>query len=430
MNKPIISNPLNGTRDFIFNDMHKREYIFHIWTKIAEQHNFSKYDAPIIERTELYSRKSGEDIIKEMFFFETEKQSVCLRPEMTPSLVRIINNTRISRTTKLFSIAQCWRFETVTTFRKREHYQLNCDIVGSETILSDVEILNTVVNIFKAFGFCHKDIKIKISNRRITNFLLKTLNLSDETILCVIRLLDSINKIDKNIFIEELLKFEDVDENKISNIFAFTQINNIDQLRNILANVEESKPYLDKFEQIFNLSKLYDIENWLVIDFSIVRGLNYYTDLVFECFSTIHGFSRAICGGGRYDNIMTTYGFKKNYSFVGFGMGDVVLQELLTKHNLFPPNEQVDYCLIVTDENRFNDVFRLANILRNCGNMKTNVVDKIYTNKKNLIKYLSHENCKFAIWLGKTESEDLLFNCTEKKENIINIDAFITNFII
>jgi histidyl-tRNA synthetase len=387
MKKTITESPINGIRDIHPCDMIKRNYLFDIWSIVAKQHNFKQYEAPLIERTELYTLKGGDDIIKEMYYFETERQQVCLRPEVTPSLVRMISKLRINQPLKWFSIGQCWRYETVTTYRKREHYQLNCDIVAGCDIKSELEILSVVVNIFKQLGFTSNDIKVRISHRGVIYYLLKTLKLEDNSITCIMQLLDKISKISKEEFLEKVILIEGVSEAKADMIINITKLNTLKDIKSLLITCSESKVALNELESVFGLSEAYEIGDWLVLDLSIVRGLSYYTGLVFECFSTLDGFNRAICGGGRYDNIMATYGFKKQYSFVGFGMGDVVLLELLNVHKKVIFEKQVDYCLASLSEARFIDILRVANLLRNKG-YSVDVVDKTFNNDKNALKYV------------------------------------------
>lgn len=388
MNQVINNRPLNGTRDFYPDMVEKRRYIFDVWASVAKSHNFQEYDAPIIERTELYTRKGGDDIIKEMYHFETEKQKVCLRPEVTPSLVRMISGLRINSPLKWFSIAQCWRFETVTTFRKREHYQLNCDIVAGAPVKSEVEILSIVVDIFKNIGFSSKDVHIRISHRGVMYHLLKSLEIKDDVVTCIMQLLDKVNKISEDEFKNKVVMLEGMNVDKVNTLISFTKITMLVELDELLANIPSSQLALNELGEIFKCSKYYDFADWLVLDLSIMRGLDYYTGLVFECFSTRDDFNRAICGGGRYDNIMTTYGFKKSYSFVGFGMGDVVLQELITLYRFFPEKESDVVCLVSLSEERYSDVLKVANAIRLNTNVSVDVVDKVFSSEKAAMKYV------------------------------------------
>lgn len=401
--KPITTNSINGTRDFYPDEMKKREYLFDIWSKVAVQHNFVKYDSPIVERVELYTRKGGDDIVKEMYYFETEKQQVCLRPEVTPSLVRMISKMRINQPLKWFSIAQCWRFETVTTYRKREHYQLNCDIVASNGILSDLEILSVVVNIFKELGFESNDIKVRISNRQLIYYLLKTLSLESNSIILIMQLLDKIGKMSKEEFMNKVKEIEGVDEVKVNEIINITKLSTLKDIRSLLIACPESQSILNDLESLFQLSEVYEINDWLILDLSIVRGLSYYTGLVFECFSTRNDFNRAICGGGRYDNIMGTYGFKKQYSFVGFGMGDVLLLELLNLHKKIVKEKQTDYCLTSLSDDKLVDILKTGTLLRKLG-YTVDVADKTFNSDKNAFKYIDTVNpCKSILFLSGNE---------------------------
>lgn len=397
--KPIITNPVNGTRDFFPGDMEKREYLFKVWDTVAKSHNFKRYDSPIVERTELYTRKSSEEIVKSMYHFETEGQKVCLRPELTPSFVRMVTTERINSSKKWFNIGQCWRFDKVTEYRKREHYQLNCDIASvaegcKVSFKAELEILSVVVNIFKELGLTSDQVKVHISHRMIINYLLQLFCLSENSVLSMIQLLDKVGKINTEEFSRAALLIPGMTLLKIDTLVKFTQIKSIPELHVVLISVPEANIHLYELNAIFNLSKHYEIDSWLVLDLSIVRGLDYYTGLVFECFSTLPHLNRAICGGGRYDNITSSFGIKKSCCFVGFGMGDVVLLKLLDLLNYYPKKiKSVDFCILCLTPDpsngyldRYPESIQLATSLRKFGSVE--LVDKTFISEKAALKFV------------------------------------------
>mgnify|MGYP001401789531 CR=1 FL=1 len=429
--KPIITNPINGTRDFFPDDMEKREYLFKVWENVAKSYNFKRYDSPILERTELYIMKSGDEITKSMYHFETDGQKVCLRPELTPSFVRMVSTERINSSKKWFNIGQCWRFDTVTEYRKREHYQLNCDIVSVPEELpfkAELEILSVVVNIFKELGLSSEQIKVHISHRKIINYFLQLFYLSENSILNVIQLLDKIGKIDTDEFSRAALLIPGMTLSKIDTLIKFTKIKNLSELHVTLMSIPNSNKQLYELSAIFNWSKHYEIDSWLVLDLSIVRGLDYYTGLVFECFSTFPHFNRAICGGGRYDNITSSYGIKKLCSFVGFGMGDVVLLKLLDLLNYYPKKiTSVDYCVLCLIPevgsgyfDRYPESIQLATTLRKFGSVE--LVDKMFSSEKAALKFVDNIQPGKVIIFGRpVESVSLTPNDNSESERIYPI---------
>lgn len=425
----MITDSIKGTRDFLPDDMMIRTWLFEdIFDSSCKKHVFMKYDTPIIERKELYTRKGGDDIIKEMFVFTSEKVDVCLRPELTPSLVRIVSNMRIVDHIKLYNIGQCWRFETVTTERKREHYQLNCDIVSNNKenhVYEELEILSVVVTIFHALQLSNMDVRIKISHRGIIEELLNSFNIEKDDKLIVFNIINKINKIDKNEITEMLLKINNMTMDSIHILFDFLNIKSLDDLLSKSIN-EKQLSFIKELEELITIS--YDeIKQYIDIDLSIVRGLSYYNGFIFECYSNVS--NRAICGGGRYDGIMEKYGLKKKYQFVGFGMGDVSMIELLRSLHKIPKLERcIDICIITNDKKMFPLMYELANRIRH----KNKMVD-IYTksiNIKNGFDYANKIHSNHVLFLNVEDPthiiiKDMKVKSKEDNQVIMNLEDYI-----
>jgi histidyl-tRNA synthetase len=367
-----------------------------------------------------------------MYCFSSEKKELCLRPEMTPSLVRMIMSLRVSAPLKWYSIAQCWRYETVTKYRKREHYQLNCDIVSGESIRGDVELLSLVVDIFKRYGLCADDITIRISHRQIiSSYLVQELGVSEDQIDKILNIIDKIDKLRPD-DIKCALMTGGLDDDKINKLMQFIKIDNINH------ELLPTNPHVLYMTELFALAKMYNLESWLKFDLGIVRGLSYYTGMVFECYckDATLGIVRAVCGGGRYDKIMVGYGTAPNraHSFAGFGMGDVVLTEILDKKKLLPVvKDTVDYCVLSVGDGMYGNCLRIASLIRSKQKYTLDVCMKNYTKLATAFAYAESIGASFVILLAPTEFAEnkiVVKNMAAasddvNKQIIIDVDEFI-----
>ncbi|KAL9653305.1 hypothetical protein ABK040_011012 [Willaertia magna] len=353
----IEVEPVAGTRDFLPDEMREREWLFSFFHQISKLFGFEPYDAPILEMEELYSRKGGEEIKDQMYnFVDKSELPVALRPEMTPSLARMILKSRktLKFPLKWYSIPQCWRYETTTRGRKREHYQWNCDIWGVEEVTGECELLAAIVTFFKKVGLTSDIVTIKFSSREILENVLKIefgLTLDDEQFKETCIQVDKIDKYEpeevKKMLIEKVPIIPEDVALKLISLMNFkknskTELKGLDALytfKSLLTNEEfkQSKVFKN-IEQIYQIAGKdgYDIADWLEFDPSIVRGLSYYTGVVFEAFAKIRDLQRAICGGGRYDKILGIYGVKEQIPACGFGFGDCVIIEVLRELDLIP----------------------------------------------------------------------------------------------
>ncbi len=330
----IAMSPLAGTRDFLPQQMRIRNWLFDKMHAVAKQFNFQEYDTPILESDELYKRKGGEEISQQMYCFtDRSGQQVALRPEMTPSLARIIlaQGASLLLPVKWYSIPQCWRFETTTKGRKREHYQLNMDIWGTTHINAEAELLAAICQLFKSLGLSANDVGIKVSSRKVLQSVLDQYGVRKDQFAPTCVIIDKLDKIGAEQVIVELKELG-ISEESAESIIRVTSIKSIEELKLFMTNTEP----VTELETLFELAKSYDVESYLQFDASIVRGLTYYTGIVFEAFTKGGELSRAICGGGRYDQILSTYGAPNDIPACGFGLGDVVLLEILSEKNLIP----------------------------------------------------------------------------------------------
>lgn len=328
-----VTQGVRGTRDFYPEDMRIRNWLFDNFTDAALLHGFDEYDAPVLEHEELYTRKQGEEITQQLYNFEDKgNRKVALRPEMTPSLARMVmaRAGALSMPIKWFSIPQCWRYERTQRGRGREHFQWNVDIWGTNEISADAELISILVTFFEGVGLTAKDLVIKISSRKVLEEVLGSLEISGDIFSKTCIIVDKMDKLPANVIEEQLIELGH-NSDAVSKIQSILGIKNMDELSNSLGKESVA---LSELNSLFNSIDSYGILEWVEFDASIVRGLAYYTGAVFEAHDR-EGKFRAICGGGRYDNLLSTLG-GNDLPATGFGFGDMVIMELLAEKNLIP----------------------------------------------------------------------------------------------
>ncbi len=326
--------PPKGTRDFFPADMRLRTWLFGHFREVARQFGFEEYDAPVLETEALYVRKAGEEITGQLYNFEDKGgRRLALRPEMTPTLARMVlaKGGALRLPLKWFSIPQCWRYERMTRGRKREHYQWNMDVFGVPGVTAEVELLAAVVTFLQRLGLTSADVGIKVSSRKVLQgVLVDRLGVPADKFAPVCVLVDKLEKMPREA-IEEDLGNLGLDGSLIDSIIETLSIRDLDGLTAALGADHEA---VVELRTIFELAGAYGFADWLVLDASVVRGLAYYTGTVFEAFDR-GATLRAICGGGRYDRLLSTFG-GKDIPAAGFGFGDVVIVELLKDKGLIP----------------------------------------------------------------------------------------------
>ena len=315
MAESIRFEPPRGMRDFYPEDMLWRNRVFDAFRAAGEAAGFVPYDACVVENYDLLARKAGEEVGEQIYhFFDKSDRHLALRPEMTPTLARLVaqRQKELHFPLKWTTIAQCFRYERMTKGRKREHYQWNVDIIGEESVLAEVEILGAAVDALARMGLKPADFRIHVSSRQFLSQLLSESGIAPDKHNAVFLALDKRGKM------------PDAEIAKILEEGALSP----DEIRAAFA-ILETKDYsaCPELVELFRLAEVAGFAESLVFDIGVIRGLSYYTGIVFECFDTAGEF-RAIFGGGRYDNLLTTIGGEKT-SAVGLGFGDVVITELL-----------------------------------------------------------------------------------------------------
>ena len=371
-----VAQGVRGTRDFYPEEMRLRNWLFDNFDDAALLHGFEEYDAPVLEHEELYTRKQGEEITQQLYNFQDKgDRKVALRPEMTPSLARMVMSRAgaLPMPIKWYSIPQCWRYERTQRGRGREHYQWNVDIWGTNEISADAELISVLVTFFEGVGLTEEDLVIRMSSRKVLEEVLGSLGIVGDMFAQTCIIVDKMDKLPADVVSEQLSALG-IEDNAIKTIQSTLGIKDMDSLRSMLG---EESPAVIELTSLFSALEAYGVSEWIEFDASIVRGLAYYTGPVFEAHDRA-GELRAICGGGRYDKLLSTLG-GKDLPATGFGFGDMVIMELLAEKGLVPEltSGNDDVVISLSPELR-NAAMHVASSLRARGRS----VDLVLENKR------------------------------------------------
>jgi len=406
--------PVKGTRDFYPPQMAVRNWIIDGWKRVSVRNGFEEYDGPIFEYLDMYQIKSGEEIVEQLFSFEDRGgRKLAIRPEITPTLARMVNQqiNSLPRPIKWFSVPRLCRAERPQKGRLREFFQWNIDIIGVENdlwkLFADAEVIFTTVDYLRSVGLTSDDIKVKISSRELLKAYLIGLGIPEEKLGSIYALLDKKAKLPPDAF-EKILREHIQDNDVAKKILDFMNLKYaFGQMRKALTQ----DPQGAMAEAELELQTLLDdleamgIEEYCEFDPGIVRGLAYYTGMVFEVHAT-SGELRAICGGGRYDNLLRDFGGPA-VSATGMGMGDCVLEILLKEKGLLDnqvPKRELDYFVVAIGPGaQGEDVFKIIAELRSKG-YSANFSYKFGLAKQ--MKEAASQNAKWCIIMGLEELDN------------------------
>ena len=346
---------LPGFRDFYPEDLSLRNHIFATWRSVAGRYGFEEYDGPPLEALELYTKKSGDEIVQQLYSFQDKgDREVALRPEMTPTLARMVaaRVQALKKPIRWFSIPQLFRYERQQRGRLREHFQLNMDIIGEAGPLADAELMAAAVDIMRAFGLGPKDVQLRVSDRRVIRSLLLGRGLTDAQLPAAFGVIDRSERVPRNV-LEDMLKESGFGRRESGAVFEVAALRGPEAIQ----NAGEAAEPLSQALQALGAMGLGD---FVSLDLTIVRGLAYYTGVVFELFDA-QKTMRAIAGGGRYDALI-------DQPALGFGMGDVVLGELLKERGGVPKaSTELGAFLIAVGGDDMPVMLQLAHALRDRG---------------------------------------------------------------
>lgn len=381
----LSTQPYKGTRDFYPEDKRLQKYIFGKLREVVERFGYQEYDTPMLEPFELYAAKSGEEIVNEQLYSFEDKggRKLAIRPEMTPSASRMIAARRqeLAYPVRWYSIPNLWRYERPQAGRLREHWQLNVDIFGEAGVEADAEIIQVADSILKSFGAQPEMYKININSRSAMVEAMKAFSLDEAELKQIYRLIDKMPKMSGEEFEQLLVEQLSADKSKklLEYLSGDTPPENIKRLLELLKTAGVTSAVYDR---------------------SVVRGLEYYTDIVFEVFDTSPENARAMFGGGRYDGLVGMFGVEP-LGGVGFGMGDVTLQRFLESNNLLPKLAVETQAVAVLIGDVYEPAQKILAELRSKG---LNVAVDASSRKLDAkIKAAAKAGVPFALFIGEQE---------------------------
>jgi len=359
---------LPGFRDFFPEQFAERAHIMGVWRDVARRFAFVEYDGPPLEPLELYTKKSGEEIVGQLYnFVDKGGREVSLRPEMTPTLARMASAkaNALRKPVRWFSIPQLFRYERQQRGRLREHFQLNVDLVGEADVTADAELLAVAIEVMRGCGLSSADVRARVSDRRLLRAILATLGVSEGNVPAVFGVIDKLDRQPRDVSKAKLGELALTPEHIDSLLSVMGEVTLDDIERRFSASTDVTA-LIGELRRYFAYLEGLGVLDWVTIDLKIVRGLAYYTGIVFELFDA-KGELRAICGGGRYDTLLQSLG-GVDLPALGFGMGDVVLAELLRDRGLLSPRlEGPQVWVAAQGAEGQGDVRRAATALRHHG---------------------------------------------------------------
>lgn len=331
----MAQGALPGFRDFYPEQFAERAHITSVWREVARRFAFVEFDGPPLEPLELYTKKSGDEIVAQLYNF-TDKggRDVALRPEMTPTVARMVaaKANALRKPIRWFSVPQLFRYERQQRGRLREHFQLNVDIIGESDVTADAELLAVAIEIMRGCGLTSNDVRARVSDRRLLRALLGALDVHEGQTSAVFGIIDKLERQPRDVSREKLAAAGLAPEAIETLLSLMGSDIRLDEIERRFGDAPDVAPLMADLRRYFEYLGALGVLEWVTLDLKIVRGLAYYTGIVFELFDA-KGELRAICGGGRYDNLLQSLG-GVDLPALGFGMGDVVLAELLRARGL------------------------------------------------------------------------------------------------
>ena len=424
----LSTQPYKGARDFYPEDKRVQNYIFAKWAQIAERYGYEDYGAPTLEPYELYAAKSGQELVNEESYLFTDRggRQVMIRPEMTPSVSRMVAGKRqeLAYPARWYSIANFMRYQRPQRGRLREFWQINCDIFGVETIDAEVELITMADEIMKAFGATDKMYTIKINSRHLVNFLMADyLELDVVQSQLMIKLFDRKDKIAPEDFRDQAMEIFDADKakdglRKIAALFAAKSMGDLP--REIL-----DSNAIGQVQTLFTLLREHGVKS-ATFDIGLMRGLDYYTDIVFEVFDTNPENARSLFGGGRYDGLVGLFGVEP-VPTAGYAIGDVTFTDFLETHKLLPKVGTKTEVYMVVLGDSLKGAQKLASRLRGEGvNVEVDITGRKLDKQ---IKTAVKKGIPFLLFVGQKELDEEMYtlkDLAKEKEHKLSFSRLVT----
>ncbi len=412
----LSANPYKGTRDWYPEDKRLQNYIFDVWKRVSERYGYEEYGTPLLEPLEVYAAKSGQEIVGEQTYRFTDRgdREVAIRPEMTPSISRMVAARRqeMAYPARLYSIAQFMRYERPQRGREREFWQLNCDIFGADTPEADAEIIELGAMILKEFGAKSDMYQIKVNNRELINVMMHDyLGLDTVQSELMIKLFDRRGKISTEEFRDQAIEIFG-NETSVEGLHKISQLL-LTKKRSELPSEIKDSPAFERLEKVFVLLEQAEIKN-AILDITLMRGFDYYTGTVFEFFDTDPENNRAMFGGGRYDGLVGLFGAEP-LSAVGFAPGLTTTELFLRSHDLLPELTSTTEAYVIVLGDTLPRALDFGRKLRDEG-IRTEV-DITGRKIDKQIKTALKKHIPFIIFVGEDELNNEIYTVKETKSS-------------
>jgi len=437
MSKKFSKEPLRGMKDFYPSGLRESNWIIETIKDVVDRYGYEEYKTPQLEPIEIFAAKSSDDLVNEQSFIVEKKKGerLILIPELTPSLARMVakKSQELKKPIRWYSIPTCYRYERPQKGRRREFKQPNVDILGEESLYADLEIFNIVVDIFTEFGATADQFQIYYNSRRfmdsVSSFILK---IDRDKIPLVYKVLDKSDKMDEEDF-EKYLVDAFQDEIIIQGILKLKDAKSVDELLRKFDNIPEEFYKSEGYLEIINFNRFLEevnISNYCTFSSGTVRGLDYYTGIIYEVFDTGKENIRSIFGGGRYDDLLSIFSDEK-ITGTGFGMGVYTLSLFLKTYNLIPDEiREKDYSdtiyIASINEDMSTYAFELARIIRDedfpC------IIDYRFKNLKNQLKKANELGVIIVLIIGSQELTDrtvTIRNMVSEEQKTVDLDDLI-----
>ena len=418
--------PVKGTRDFYPQDMAVRNWIIDGWKRASLRNGFEEYDGPIFEYLQMFQIKSGDEIVEQLFSFKDRgDRDLALRPEITPTLARMVNQkiSSLPLPIKWFSVPRLFRAERPQKGRLREFFQWNVDIIGVESVLADAEVIFCALDYLREAGLTPKDIVVKISSRKLMAAVLEKMGIPEKRLDTLYPILDKKDKIPAGEF-NQMLNKKVADAKTADKIQEFMETKAIQDIKKIIEPDDKINEAINKIAVLFDWLSRMGVVDYCQFDPGIVRGLAYYTDIVYEIYDK-QGELRAIGGGGRYDDLLKQFGGPA-IPATGFGMGDCVLGVMLEERGLLKPKPTgMDYFIAcVEPEKTLQDAVKIVTELRTKGYSADFSYKSASLSRQ--LKQASSLNARKCIILGDElkNNELVVKDMTTSKQKRIKLDKF------
>jgi len=417
---------VKGTRDFYPEQMAFRNYIIDSWRRVSLRNGFVEFDGPVLEYLDLLTAKSGEEIASQLFSFtDRGGRRLALRPEITPTLARMVSAkiSSLPRPIKWFSVPRLFRAENPQKGRLREFFQWNVDIIGADNdILADAECIFTAVDFLHEVGFSSQDIVVRIGSRPLTVAMLRAVGVGDDRMDSALSALDKRPRVSQAAFVE-IASAAGIPQDGLEKICDFQDCTDLLEIQKKLAGVEDATDEVEKIRTLMEYLDDMGLSDYCQLDMRVVRGLAYYTGIVYEIFDKA-GSLRAVAGGGRYDNLLKLVGGPE-IGATGFGMGDAVLEILLREKGKIPALSPKLDCFVVDAEgNQLKQVILIATRLR-WGGIATDFASKPQPLRKQLT-LANRRNARYALIVQKDNIVGIKNLATGEQKNV-EVSHFLEN---